>query len=79
MAPAVVSLATLIGGRTALPIEPEVDVEAVVELGYRIGVRREARIGREVSAGHADRKVLGADMAGGTHHESHYPHEKAAA
>jgi ABC-type uncharacterized transport system ATPase subunit len=55
------------------------DLDELLELCDRIVVMSEGRIVHEVSAVHADRKVLGAYMAGGTHHESHHPHEKAAA
>jgi ABC-type uncharacterized transport system ATPase subunit len=55
------------------------DLDELLELCDRIVVMSDGRIVHEVSAAHADRKVLGAYMGGGTHHESHRPHEKATA
>jgi simple sugar transport system ATP-binding protein len=55
------------------------DLDELLELCDRIVVMSEGRIVFETSAHQADRKVLGAHMGGGTHHESHPSHNKAAA
>lgn len=55
------------------------DLDELLELSDRIVVMSEGRIVFETRAAQADRKVLGAHMGGGTHHDKANHQEKAAA
>ena len=56
------------------------DLDELLELCDRIVVMSEGRVVFETSAALADRKVLGAHMGGGTHHDHPiHPEEKSAA
>ena len=55
------------------------DLDELLELCDRIVVMSDGRLVFETGAAQADRKVLGAHMGGGTHHEPHTTQDQAAA